>query len=190
MYTSPYTALRLAHFCNVLGPVSPDVVFHSPDNRIPHVDIYTAPPLSDDDVYAFFSDGVSDRRMAVPSDVPPEILRRIELVANADTLDPRVPSLLKRIVDSVFSDRTFLGAFHTYGFAQGTAFKFREFLFAPAGALDGLVIEGDPVQVLTVLPLTHREYVYATENGPEELFRIFKEALPSPSFDSIRQSIV
>ena len=143
------------------------------------------------------TDGVSDRRMNVPPEaVADGVPQRIELLAYSNDYCPAVAGLMKQMVDFSFAQRTFFCPGHTYAFgAKLREIKFREALVAPLIMADGsemdcVHIEGDLVHLLTVFPITHREYVRGVEHGTPEVLQALQEAGASPAFDSMRKSVI
>lgn len=172
---------------------------------VPHIDVYVHEPgFQGRDFYTLVTGGMSDLPMTVPPDVPPEIPRRAEIVfyLPPDAAPRRdYISFLSTSARFVYDYRTWLYWGHTIpnGDPPMPIFEGRNFvsvlylfpLIEPDCDLaKHLVLDGDPVHFLWIVPLTAAEHRHKLEHGTRALEEVFNQAQLPFVFNEKRASCV
>lgn len=177
-----------------------DSVYHEVLPLVPHVDVYVYKPTSDRDFYTLITGGMSDLRMTLPRGVSSEYARA-ELVFYCKEPEKSFQETLRRLAHFPHDNKTWLSYGHTmpngnpptpvFGSALLTTFLFMPSIVAPESDLEkNLVLDGDPVNLLWVVPLTTAECEYKLENGVNGIYDLFDEHKHPVAFDHRRNSYV
>jgi hypothetical protein len=178
----------------LFGPY--DVAFHQLDDETPHIDVYRHPPTEGRPFSTFVTGGAS----RLPMQVPPEYHgapRRIELVLYVGEPRNEYGHLLHRLAHYSHRNATWLGYWHSLvgePIVPDSLLGPIVFLdppFEPDNVLhERLIVEGDPVELLWVVPITEQELAYKVEHGIEALQeRLAEDDVPAV-FDPGRRSAV
>jgi hypothetical protein len=189
-------AAREAHYQDQLGPLT-EPVMRSRDGKEPAVDVYSFPPNDVRDHWTFITGGMSDRRQALPPKAPEMFARRTELLMYGAASEPWRLYALKLLAEYPFEHQTWIHAWHSVDAgaplapgSQLTAF----FVLPPAmedpQSFDRLVVAGEAVDILWVVPITGAEQAFALEHGPQALEEILFEADFEVLLDPGRKSLV
>ena len=187
---------REAHYREQFGDLT-EPVMRSRDGKEPKVDVYSFRPNALRDHWTFVTGGMSDRRQPLPEDAPEIFARRTELLMyGAESATWRLFAL-KLLAEYPFDQGTWIHAWHSVDAGAPLAPDSRLsafFLLPPAmedpQAFDRLVIEGEPVNLLWVVPITAAEQAFAVANGPQALEEILYEADFEVLLDAARESLV
>lgn len=164
------------------------------------VDVLQVPPgFHGRDFWTLLTSGLSDRRMAIPSDLGPEHARA-ELVLYVREPSPEHVRLLQTCAALAAEPETWLGHGHTIPNGQPPAPLFpgsqlkvllllRTILEPDAFLSDHLTIEGDPVSLLWLVPITAAELDLKLLQGLPALFQRFDEGGLSHVLDEGRESL-
>jgi Suppressor of fused protein (SUFU) len=185
-------------YVRFFGPV--DSVYHELLIEDPHVDVYRFAPRPNLPFWTLVTGGMSDRRMHLPDDVPSE-LGRAELVLYVDEPQESYANLLRMLAHFPFEARTFFTDGHTFALADGdeplfpgselTTILFMGPIVAPDFRLrEELVLEGDPVNLLWVVPITTAEADLKLERGMDALIELFDRNKHPVVLDTGRGSYV
>jgi len=189
-------AAREEHYRDQLGPLT-EPVMRSRDGKDPAVDVYSFPPNELRDHWTFITGGMSDRRQALPEEAPELFARRTELLMYGAGAETWRLYALKLLAEYPFDLGTWIHAWHSVDagapLASGSQLS-AFFLLPPAmedpQSFDRLVIEGEPVNILWVVPITAAEQGFALKNGPQALEEILYEADFEVLLDAGRKSLV
>lgn len=187
---------REAHYQEQIGPLT-EAVMRSRDGKDPAVDVYSFPPTEVRDHWTFITGGMSDRRQALPEEAPEMFARRTELLMYGTQAEPWRLYALKLLAEYPFDLGTWIHAWHSVDagapLAPGSQLS-AFFLLPPAmedpQSFDRLVIAGERVNILWVVPITGTEQAFALANGPQALEEILYEADFEVLLDSQRRSLV
>lgn len=149
-----------------------------------------------DEGYVLLTNGMSDRRMAVPSNVSGNAARRAELMWYVREPTPDIIANLRWLAKFPFIDDTWLGFGHRIPMPQPpvSGSDFRTFLFlspiiAPDQRLaEELMIEKDEVDVLTVHLISGTEYQLIKTAGLDPFLDMLDENDYPAIFDPQRTS--
>lgn len=143
-------------------------VWHEKMPQDPHIDVYCfSPGHAGRDFFTLVTSGMSDRPMPLPDGMPPELQKkRVELVFYCSSDKIEYAELLRRCAHYVFDNNTWLGAGHTMETHDIELLHSEDaqcLLFFPPPVIPDdslsmrLQIEGDPVTLLWVIPITAQE---------------------------------
>lgn len=198
MTESEIAAARAAVLERAFGP--PSEVVPDPDPRPLAVEVAVHPPgFGDRSFYTLCTRGMSDRAMAVPSDV--DSSSRAELVLYVDQPGPTFVQLLRTVAKMPHEAGHWLGAGHTLPNGDPPAALF------PGSALDTILllesvvaperdlkahaqVEGAPLLILWPVPITSAESRLKVEAGTLALLDAFNEKELSFVLDPGRPSTV
>lgn len=158
---------------SIFGPMKH--VWHEKTEEDPHIDIYCFPPgHAGRDFFTLVTGGMSDRVMNVPPELPPDYPRRIELVFYCAEPRTEYAEFVKRLAHYPFDENTWFGIGHTMETASISLLGCSEIsalLFIPSPILpdeslpDILRIDGDPVTLMWVVPITKAECALVRKAG-------------------------
>lgn len=167
---------------------------------IPHVDVYIFKRSQQDKgVYSLVTGGMSDLEMTMPHGAKSP--RRVELIFYCSEPREEYIATLRRIAHFPHASRSFLGHGHTmpngnppepfWGSAQLDTLLF----MPPVGKKDQtlpteLLLGGEPVHFLWVVPLTTAECNFKLEKGFDAMLNLFQENRHPYVFDPHRKSYV
>lgn len=149
-------------------------VNHELQPMVPHIDVYHFEPGHDERTFhTLITGGMSDRPM---QGAPKGVLRRAELVLYSDRVDPKAVELLRWLAHMVHDQATWLSPGSTMTNGQPPqpifdgsvldCFVFLDSVVQPDAFLrDKLVLDGDPVELLWVMPITTNEMNVIREQG-------------------------
>jgi hypothetical protein len=165
---------RLRLYERVFGP-STGVLTGHPIGNIPTIDVLVFQERRD--YYTLVTNGMSDMRMHMPQNSPDP--PRLELEVYVKQVDENITHRL--IQDAVFPfvERTYLGHGDTIDWmipiVEGSKLTADLLIYSilTKHREMKLEIEGDPVQLLWVVPITSEELVYKKENGLDALLSVF-----------------
>jgi hypothetical protein len=161
-----YELVRAEMYERILGRC--DGVFHPPMGA-PHIDVYRYPPTSDRPFWFYVTNGMSDFRQILPDD---SSFRSEIMCASASQWD-QAAELLQVLGRMPFEDDTYLRQYHTVSFPQGVRDpKFTYIMTTPpflVKELDYLSFLDEPLEVMSVIPITSDEREFAVEYSSREL---------------------
>jgi hypothetical protein len=184
---------RESHYTKFFGPFS-EPVMHSTDVKIPHIDIYQFRPTDERPFWTLITGGMSNlRQPAVPDGVPP----RAEILLYASEPVGWMFNVLKGLAEMPFDDNTFLHWGHSVVNGMPMTAKpsllTNFFFLAPcfeSEDFDSLVIEGEEVSILWMVPITDAERDYKLEHGSNALRELFAEHQLPQVIDESRESLI
>jgi hypothetical protein len=192
-------AYRRSVYIEELG--EPDCVF--PGNRPESIEVLAfgrdfslIDPAGDG--FVLLTNGMSDRRMAVPSRAGEDIKRRAELMWYVREPEPNIVNNLRWLAEFPFIDETWLGFGHRIPmpWPPVSRSEFRTFLFlTPTIAPDqriaeALTIENDEVAILSVHLISGIEYDFIKTAGLDAFLDVLDEHEYPPIFNPERNSYV
>ena len=202
--TLPFVERREAVYRRLFGPAVAVDDDQFP-GTVPHIDVYVHEPGHQGrPFWTLVTGGMSDLPMTLPADAPPGVPVRAEVVLYLPADAPPGPEyagFLRVCGRFVYDHRTALGPGHTFANGQPprpifddagfTAVLFLDPLFAPDNELPGhLALDGDPVHLLWVVPLTPAEHRLKLEKGTGALLDLFDRVRHPVAFDRHRGSYV
>ena len=187
---------REAHYSEFLGEMS-DLVWHSTDDKSPHIDVYQFAPTPDRDFWTLVTGGMSDLRQPALRTSAGEHAPRAELLMYVREPKPWMADVLKGMAEMPFDDDTFLYWGHTVPNgkpmtaepSQLTSFFF-DMPYFEDPKFSNLTIEGDDVVFLWLRPITEAERSYAVEHGGMALSDLFASLDADQVVDEQRESLV
>jgi hypothetical protein len=153
-------------------------------------------PVSDG--FVLLTNGMSDRRMAVPSTVGDGINRRAELMWYVREPEPKILSNLRWLAEYPFIDNTWLGFGHRIAmpWPPASGSDFRTFLLltpiiAPDQRIaERLTIDDDEVAILCVHLISGMELDFIKTKGLDAFLDVLDEQAYPVVFNPARQSYV
>jgi hypothetical protein len=177
-------------------------VFHELNPIVPHIDIYSFKPGYDGrDYWTFVSSGMSDLRMALPKGISSEYFRT-ELIFYCNEPLDRYAEILRKLAHFPHDNKTWLGPGHTFPNGQPPIPIFEEstvldsFLFMPTivspdnDLAKKLLLGGDPVNFLWLVPLSTAECNLKLKKGVDALYDIFEKVHHPYIFNPNRKSYI
>jgi hypothetical protein len=178
---------------------SEGMVSHEIIPLIPHVDVMTHVRTATDgkQVTVLVTSGMSDLPMNVPK--KHESPRRVELIFYCDAPEQKYIDILRFLAHFPHDQKTFVGPFHTIPNGNppvplwDTSELDTLFLLPPLVNKDRtlsekLVIEGDAVELLWVVPITSAECNLKLAKGSSALLELFTKNRHPYVFDPNRKS--
>ena len=168
-------------------------VSHEVISLDPHIDVYVHEPSAGRDFHRLVTGGMSDRAMSDGS--------RAELVLYVAQPEEGYVDVLRAFARLVHDLETSFGAFHTIangdpatplfdGSALDSVFLLPP-IVEPERSRDGeLVLDGVPLQLLWVVPITSAEAALKLERGADALLDLLDERGHPPVLDPLRESYV
>jgi hypothetical protein len=187
---------REEHYERLFGPLTQPVM-HSTDIKPVHVDVYQFAPNDQRDYWTLVTGGMSDARQIEPCDGEGRMSPRAEILMYA--AEPRgwMFNVLKGLAEMPFEDNTFLHWWHTAlnGMPMtATPSLLTSFFFLPpyfeSPDIGNLLLDGDRVDFLWMIPITEAEREFAVRHGSQELEKLFENANLSPIVNESRESLV
>lgn len=177
-----------------------DVVSHESLPMIPHIDVYRHPPNEARSFYTYVTGGMSDLPMASPEQLGNEF-RRAEIVFYSETESDDYFELLRFLARFVHDNQTWLHWDHTipngqppeplFGSQTLDTFFFMPSIVEPDNEFaERLQIDGDPVHLLWLVPITTAECELKLESGSEALYELFEQNQHPFVFSGDRDSYV
>jgi hypothetical protein len=181
--TLPYIEKREAIYQQMFGPCA-YVAEDTFPGLVPHIDVYLHKPGHNGrPFYTLVTGGMSDMPMKTTEDVPPDVPRRTEIIFYLppdEEPSPEYANFLRTYARFVYDFETLLSWGHTIPNGDppqplfaGTNFVSVLFLFPlfdpDAKLSEYLVLDGDPVHFLWIVPLTQTEHRYKLEKGTNGL---------------------
>lgn len=183
----------------------PESVSHELLPQIPHIDVYTVKrtlkqPSGDQVFYVLMTGGMSDLEMTVPRKAR-DVSRRVELIFYcAEPLEEYIATL-RWVAHFPHDSKSWLGHGHTMPNGNPPApfwgsDKLDTFIFLPPlitkdqQLSSELVLGGEPVDFLWVVPLTTAECDFKLKNGFDAVLDLFQQNQHPFVFDPKRRSYV
>ena len=149
-----------------------------------------------DEGYVLLTNGMSERRMAVPDQAEAKV--RTELMWYVREATPEISTTLRWLASVPFIDNTWFGFGHRVPMpappVPGPDFKTFLFLtpvITPDQRIaEALSIAGDPVEILTVNLISDREYELIKSDGLDAFLDLLDENDYPAIFDPTRKSYV
>lgn len=181
---------------------TPKQVWHEIIPLIPHIDVmeyYRKSKDRDREVCVLVTDGMSDLAMSVPPKV--EAPRRIELIFYCGEPKPVYIETLRFLAHFAHDQKTWIGSFHTIPLGNaskkimGSAALDTIFLLPPLVRKDqdlakDLVLDGDGVEFVWVVPISAAECQLKLAKGSSALLDLFQENKHPYIYDPSRKSYV
>jgi hypothetical protein len=160
-----------------------DTVFHELLPLVPHIDVYRFQPSNGRDFYTFVTGGMSDLPMSSPKQMGADV-RRAELVFYAADDGQEYAELLRSLAHFPHDNRTWLHWGHTMPNGNPPqpildAQALDTFLFLPTIVIADselgkrLSWNGDPINLLWVVPISTTECNLKLEHGTDAVFDLF-----------------
>ena len=194
-----HAMVRDRYYEEVFGPLNS--VIHESKQHVPHVDVYISPPeTSGRDYVTMVTSGMSDIEMPTPIALGRRC-SRAELVFYCRDVRLEYANMLRRIAHYPHDRQTWLGPCHTYQAEElldldGRGHTFAGVLFLPAPFTPDnrlpelLQLDGTPVKLLWVVPLTAAELELAQTRGTDALLDVLAKQEHPIVFDPGRESYV
>jgi hypothetical protein len=170
---------------------------HSTDKKIVHIDIYQFAPTKKRPYWTLVTGGMSDMRQIEPVDPSENTSLRCEILMYVTEPQQWMFSVLKDLAEMPFEESTYLHWWHTVPNGKPMTTRpslLTSFFFLPPyfeqNGFDSLMLEGDPVDFLWMIPITEKEREYAINNGSLQLEKKIEEFNLSPVVDEARKSII
>jgi hypothetical protein len=187
---------RENHYRRFFGELT-EPVWHSTDDKAPHIDVYQFAPGQDRDFWTLITGGMSDLRQPGLKASQGEYAPRAELLMYVQEPKPWMINVLKGLAEMPFDDDTFLYWGHTVPNGKPmtvapsslTSFFFDQPCLEDPTLLD-LTIDGDGVAFLWLRPIAESERAYAIEHGGQALSELFASVDMDPVVDETRKPIV
>ena len=198
--TEAYAELRHQVYQSTFGPC--DKVSHELIPRIPHIDVFIHPPCPalERDFYTLVTGGMSDVQMSLERGV--DASARVELVFYCQEPREEYIQMLRWLAHFPHDYRTWVGGMHTLLYGgdppdeiPGTN-GLNSFVLLPpilqsdVELPDALVLDGDHVELLWVVPLTSAECDLKLQQGTEALLNLLDQNDHPFVFDPNRKSYV
>ncbi len=156
-------------------------VMHSTNVKPVHIDVYTFKPSSARPYYTLLTGGMSDLRQNIPvkfSNLSP----RAEIMTYAHEVKGWMQNVLKGLAEMPWDDNTFLHWYHSVPNGKPMTAEPSEltaFFFVPPYREDQnfnpMIVEGDKVDFLVMIPITQRELNFKREHGAKALIDVFDQ---------------
>lgn len=179
--TLPFVEQREAEYVNRFGPYSQ--VFHELQPIIPHIDVYVHPPHDDRDFTTLVTGGMSDNPMPVP---PGPCSPRAELLLYVIETTEVYVNLLRFLAQLPYKQNIWYsyGSTMTNGQPPRPIFDGSVldcYVFMPS-IIDtdcdigkSVVIEGAPLQLLWVVPITSAERQLIMDQGMDAFYGLLNK---------------
>lgn len=177
-------------------------VSHEVFPLIPHIDVYTFKRLQGDKgVCALVTGGMSDLEMKLPREADEEVPRRVELIFYCSEPREEYIATLRQIAHFPSASKSWLGHGHTMPNGNppepfwGTRKLDTLFFLPPIVAKDQalpseLILDGQPVHFLWVVPITTAECNYKLKNGFDAMMSLFQQNRHPYVFNPDRKSYI
>jgi len=177
-------------------------VSHEVVPMIPHVDVYTFKrSLEGKDVYSLVTGGMSDLAMTLPRRADEQVPRRVELIFYCSEPRAEYISTLHAVAHFPHATKSWFGQGHTMpnGNPPGPLWSTKDldtlFFLQPIVKRDQtlpseLILGGQPVHFLWVVPITTAECNFKLNNGSNAMLDLFQQNRHPYVFDPDRKSYV
>jgi hypothetical protein len=194
-----FTAAREDAYTKLFGEAG--TVSHEIVPLVPHIDVYTFPPAQKArGWYTVVTGGMSDLRMTVPARAG-AAPRRVELIFYCSEPLPEYVGILRRVAHFPHDKKTWIGYGHTmpngdppepfWGSDVLDTLLFMPTIVGPDNSLPKeLVLDGDPVHFLWLVPLTTPECNLKLVEGFGAILRLFQRNRHPHVFNPARSSYV
>lgn len=187
---------RENHYRRFFGELT-EPVWHSTDDKAPHIDIYQFAPTQEREFWTLITGGMSDLRQPGLRTSPGECAPRAELLMYVNEPKAWMINVLKGLAEMPFDHETYLYFGHTVpngkpmtaASSHLTSFFFDQPYLEDPKLLD-LTIDGDAVAFLWLRPIAESERAYAIERGGEALSDLFTSLDVEPVVDETRKPFV
>ena len=172
--------------------------FESKSTTKPYVKTYAFSPSEGRPFYTYITSGMSDKKMNPPKDMG-DPYARAELVFHSKTEDDRYAQLLGFFAHVPHANNFWVGFGHTASNGNppeplfdnpemNHVYFVRTQLEDPIS--DTLQIEGDTLNIYSVIPISQAEADYAAERGSDQLMDLLGESGMSIISDPLRTSCI
>ena len=198
--TVEWAKRREAVYEGFFGPC--EQVFHEILPLVPHIDVYQFKPgYKDRDFWTLVTSGISDLPTSLPGSVSKD-RARIDLVFYCDEPEERYLNMLRALAHFPHDNKTWLGLGHTMPNGNPPLPIFENtpnldsFLFLPTFVKPDkwlgrqLQIEGCPVVLLWVVPITSKECALKLDKGMGAICDLFDSVEHPFVFRGDRKSYV
>jgi hypothetical protein len=162
-----------------------EVVHHEVVRLIPHIDVYVHEPAAGREFFTLVTGGMSDLRMKTPRGAGADVARA-ELVLYVDEPREEYVDVLRRHARLPHDLGTWFGAFHTIsngdppeplfdGSELDTVFLCPPLLEPDRSLHEDVLLDGDPLNLLWLVPVTGAEAALKLERGSDALLALFDE---------------
>ena len=177
-----------------------DKVLHEMIPVIPHVDVFRYPPSDARPSFTLVTSGMSDRPMPAEPAIPRKLLRA-ELIFYCSEMRDGYAEMLRKFAHFPHDVNTWIGNGHTVPINElalsilGNS-RFSTLLFlltivrSDRAMAEAIVIDGAPLNLLWVVPITAAETQLAVSSGSRALLQKFSEHEHPVVFNADRQSYV
>jgi hypothetical protein len=198
--TEGFAQAREAIYERLFG--KPLNVFRELPPLIPHIDVYTFKRIQGDrEIYSLVTSGMSDLEMTLPRGADKDAPRRVELIFYCGEPREEYISVLRWVAHFPHDTKSWLGHGHTIPNGNppeplwGSKTLDTLFFLPPIVKKDQtlpseLILGGEPVHFLWLVPLTTAECDFKLANGFEAMLSLFQQNRHPHVFDSERKSYV
>ena len=191
-----FRTAREAHYQRLFRPLTEDIL-HSTDFQSVHIDIYRFAPTAAHPFWTLITGGMSDLRQPALEEPREAVAPRAELIMYVRQPKPWMFSVLKGLAEMPFRFGSFLHWGHTVPNGMPMTAEPSEltsfFFVRPTGEpadLGNLIIGGDHVDFLVLVPITEAERAYAREHGSAALSKLMDDSGFELVVDEKRKSLV
>lgn len=176
------------------------MVYHEVIPLIPHVDVMEYRRTDEaGQVCTLVTSGMSDLAMYVPSKV--DATRRVELIFYCNEPQPEYVETMRWLAHFPHDQKTWIGSFHTIpngnpptplwgSDSLDTLFLIPPIVKKDANLQEELILDGDGVEFLWIVPLTTAECKLKLKKGSNVILDLFQENRHPYIFDRNRKSYV
>jgi hypothetical protein len=198
--TEGFARAREAVYERLFG--KPLSVSHELLPLIPHIDVYTFKRIQGDrEIYSLVTGGMSDLEMTLPRGADKDAPKRVELIFYCAEPREEYISVLRWAAHFPHDAKSWLGHGHTIPNGNppeplwGSKTLDSLFFLPPIVKKDQtlpseLILGGEPVHFLWLVPLTTAECDFKLANGFEAMLSLFQQNRHPHVFDSERKSYV
>jgi hypothetical protein len=198
--TEGFAQAREAIYERLFG--KPLSVSHELLPLIPHIDVYTFKRIQGDrEIYSLVTSGMSDLEMTLPRRADKDAPRRVELVFYCAEPRDEYISVLRWIAHFPHDTKSWLGHGHTvpngtppeplWGSKELDTLFFLPPIVKKDQALPSeLILGGEPVHFLWLVPLTTAECNFKLAKGFDSMLNLFQQNRHPHVFDPDRKSYV
>lgn len=163
----------------------------------PQIEVLVYEPFTKRSYYTLVTNGMSDYIQNMPPALSEHAAKRTELIMYVRKPEKWMFELLKNVAQLTINEGKYLHWWHALGGKSpidGANSKFSHCYFLPPyfedEGFNPMMVQGEKVDFLWVIPISDRELVYMMENGPESLEEAMKEADMDPLFNPNRKAFI
>jgi len=195
-YVDTFLRPREEHYQQFFGPITQDIM-HSTDSQEVHIDIYQFEPTPERPFWTLITSGMSNQRQLEPKDCDEHILPRTEILMYVSKPQGWMFSVLKRLAEMPFKQKTFLYYGHTVPNGKPMTAQpslLTSFLFVPPyfeqPEINQFQLDDDEVNFLWMIPITEAEREFAVKQSSQKLYEKFEDADTPIVVNEKRKSLV